>query len=122
MPDVIVDTSALLAFFDASEPDHDVVTDVLAESTGLLVVSLFVVAELDYLLATRHEPRREPKAECRRTRSFERGGMRATDSPPRAVLSDEPACPPPVGVPLHANSTEAGLLPDARTRGKPRIE
>ncbi len=53
MPPVIVDTSALLAFFDASEPDHDTVSAVLA-TADVLVVSPYVVAELDYLVATRH--------------------------------------------------------------------
>ena len=53
MPPVIVDTSALLAFFDASEPDHDSVSEVLA-AADVLVVSPYVVAELDYLVATRH--------------------------------------------------------------------
>ncbi len=53
MPAVIVDTSALLAFFDASEPDHDAVSAVLAAADAL-VVSPYVVAELDYLVATRH--------------------------------------------------------------------
>ena len=53
MPPVIVDTSALLAFFDASEPDHDAVSAVLAAADAL-VVSPYVVAELDYLVATRH--------------------------------------------------------------------
>ena len=53
MPAVIVDTSALLAFFDASEPDHGAVSEVLAAADAL-VVSPYVVAELDYLVATRH--------------------------------------------------------------------
>ena len=53
MPPVIVDTSALLAFFDASEPDHEAVSAVLAAADAL-VVSPYVVAELDYLVATRH--------------------------------------------------------------------
>ena len=53
MPPVIVDTSALLAFFDASEPDHDAVSEVLV-AADVLVVSPYVVAELDYLVATRH--------------------------------------------------------------------
>jgi predicted nucleic acid-binding protein len=52
--DVIVDTSALLAYFDASEPDNAAVTDVIDATTDLLVVSPYVVAELDYLVATRH--------------------------------------------------------------------
>lgn len=53
MPPVIVDTSALLAFFDASEPDHEAVTAVLVAADAL-VVSPYVVAELDDLVATRH--------------------------------------------------------------------
>ena len=53
VPPVIVDTSALLAFFDASEPDHDAVSEVLGTADAL-VVSPYVVAELDYLVATRH--------------------------------------------------------------------
>ena len=53
MPAVIVDTSALLAYFDASEPDHAAVSEVLA-AADLLVVSPYVVAEVDYLVATRH--------------------------------------------------------------------
>lgn len=48
-----MDTSALLAFFDAAEPDHDVLAAVLVTAGGL-VVSPYVVAELDYLVATRH--------------------------------------------------------------------
>jgi uncharacterized protein len=50
---VIVDTSALLAYFDAGEPDHDAVSDVINRSEEPLVVSPYVVAELDYLIATR---------------------------------------------------------------------
>jgi predicted nucleic acid-binding protein len=50
---VIVDTSALLAYFDTDEPDHAVVSRVIERSNELLVVSPYVVAELDYLVATR---------------------------------------------------------------------
>jgi predicted nucleic acid-binding protein len=50
---VIVDTSALLAYFDTGEPDHDKVSDVIDRSGEPLVVSPYVVAELDYLIATR---------------------------------------------------------------------
>jgi predicted nucleic acid-binding protein len=53
VPPIIVDTSALLAFFDASEPDHGAVSEALAAADAL-VVSPYVVAELDYLVATRH--------------------------------------------------------------------
>jgi predicted nucleic acid-binding protein len=50
---VIVDTSALLAFFDTDEPDHVAVTAVLETATEPLVVSPYVVAELDYVVASR---------------------------------------------------------------------
>lgn len=50
---MIVDTSALLAYFDASEPDHHAVSRVIDGSNDMLVVSPYVVAELDYLVATR---------------------------------------------------------------------
>jgi uncharacterized protein len=50
---VIVDTSALLAYFDAAEPDHQAVSRVIDGSGDILVVSPYVVAELDYLVATR---------------------------------------------------------------------
>lgn len=50
---MIVDTSALLAFFDTDEPDHQAVSAVLSEATEPLVVSPYVVAELDYLVASR---------------------------------------------------------------------
>jgi uncharacterized protein len=50
---VIVDTSALLAYFDANEPDHDAVSRVIDGSDEALVVSPYVIAEVDYLVATR---------------------------------------------------------------------
>jgi uncharacterized protein len=50
---VIVDTSVLLAYFDAAEPDHDGVARVIEGSRDILVVSPYVVAELAYLVATR---------------------------------------------------------------------
>ena len=50
---MIVDTSALLAFFDTDEPDHAAVTDIVDTATEPLVVSPYVVAELDYLVASR---------------------------------------------------------------------
>jgi predicted nucleic acid-binding protein len=50
---VIVDTSALLAYFDAREPDHDAVSRVIDGSDEALVLSPYVIAELDYLVATR---------------------------------------------------------------------
>jgi predicted nucleic acid-binding protein len=51
---VIVDTSALLAYFNAREPDHEAVSGAIEDhGDGLLVVSPYVVAELDYLVTTR---------------------------------------------------------------------
>ena len=50
---MIVDTGALLAFFDTDEPDHATVSAVLGAAAEPLVVSPYVVAELDYLVASR---------------------------------------------------------------------
>lgn len=53
---MIVDTSALFAYFVAEEPHHDAVAAVIdreAASGTRLVVSPFVIAELDYLMVTR---------------------------------------------------------------------
>ena len=50
---MIVDTSALLAYFDTDEPDRQAVAAVLDDTDELLVVSPYVVAELDCLVASR---------------------------------------------------------------------
>lgn len=50
---IIADTSGLLALFNRREPAHDTVTRLVDESTEPLVVSPFVIAELDYLVAAR---------------------------------------------------------------------
>lgn len=50
---MIVDTSALLAFFDTDEPDHAAVSGVLTTTSEPLTVSPYVVAEVDYLVASR---------------------------------------------------------------------
>ena len=50
---MIADTSGLLAFFNHDEPDHARVTAAVEAATEPLVVSPYVVAELDYLVATR---------------------------------------------------------------------
>lgn len=54
----ILDTSALLAYFLIDDPDHSRVVSSL-DSTDLRVVSPFVLAELDYLVATRFGARAE---------------------------------------------------------------
>lgn len=56
---MIVDTSALLAFIDAGEPDHKSVVAAIESAAEPLVVSPYVVAELDYLIATRVGQREE---------------------------------------------------------------
>ena len=50
---IVADTSGLLALFNSAEPAHREVVAALAEERDALVVSPFVVAELDYLIATR---------------------------------------------------------------------
>jgi hypothetical protein len=50
---MIADTSGLLAFFNRAEPEHDAARTVVAGLDAPLVVSPYVVAELDYVVATR---------------------------------------------------------------------
>lgn len=50
---MIVDTSALLAYFDTDEPDHAAVAAVIDATDEPLVVSPYVVAEVDYLVGNR---------------------------------------------------------------------
>jgi len=50
---IIADTSGLLAFFNKAEPLHDEVRRMIEIDDEALVVSPYVVAELDYLIATR---------------------------------------------------------------------
>lgn len=50
---ILADTSGLLAFFNRAEPAHSAVRAVVEAETEPLVVSPFVLAELDHLVATR---------------------------------------------------------------------
>jgi len=50
---MIVDTSALLALFHPKEPLHGPVSEFFAHASEPLVVSPYVIAELDYLILTR---------------------------------------------------------------------
>lgn len=50
---MIADTSGLLAYFNAAEPAHQRVKAAVESAPGPLIVSPFVIAELDHLLATR---------------------------------------------------------------------
>jgi predicted nucleic acid-binding protein len=49
---IILDTSGLLSAIDASQRHHAACAEILAEATRPLVLSPFVLAELDSLLAT----------------------------------------------------------------------
>lgn len=50
---IIADTSGLLALFNAREPRHEAVRAAIAGTDRPLVVSPYVVAEVDYLVSTR---------------------------------------------------------------------
>jgi uncharacterized protein len=50
---IVADTSGLLALFNCREPAHAAVRAVVAAEDEPLVVSPFVVAELDHLVGTR---------------------------------------------------------------------
>jgi uncharacterized protein len=50
---IIADTSALLALFNRGDRAHAAVAGFVATNNEVLVVSPFVIAELDYLVATR---------------------------------------------------------------------
>ncbi len=56
---MIADTSGLLALFNRREPEHEAVRQAVADLREPLVVSPYVVAELDYLVATRVGPAAE---------------------------------------------------------------
>ncbi len=50
---IVLDTSGVLAAVDASQHQHTAAAAVLRESTGPLLLSPFVLAELDHLISTR---------------------------------------------------------------------
>jgi uncharacterized protein len=50
---IVLDTSGLLAAIDSSQRFHDAAKEVLGGAVEPLILSPFVLAELDYLLATR---------------------------------------------------------------------
>jgi predicted nucleic acid-binding protein len=56
---ILCDTSGLLAAYDQQEPSGPAVRELLDRETGTLVVSPFVLAELDYILLTRAGVRAE---------------------------------------------------------------
>lgn len=50
---LVLDTSGLLAAIDGDQRSHESVRDAVQSAEGPLVISPFVLAELDYLLRTR---------------------------------------------------------------------
>lgn len=56
---ILLDTSGLLAAIDASQNDHFAAANALREAQPPLLLSPFVLAELDYLLLTRVGTRAE---------------------------------------------------------------
>jgi uncharacterized protein len=50
---IVADTSGLLPYFDQSEPRHEQLTGFIDGQDEQLVVSPYVVAELDYLVSSR---------------------------------------------------------------------
>ncbi len=50
---LIADTSGLIAFFSESGPQHDAVVAWVEANDSVMVVSPYVMAEVDYLVATR---------------------------------------------------------------------
>lgn len=50
---IVADTSGLLALFNRREPAHEAVRSAIEDSGDPMVVSPFVIAELDHLDATR---------------------------------------------------------------------
>lgn len=49
---IVADTSGLLAFFNSAEPAHEASRHVIESSSDPIAISPYVIAELDYLLAT----------------------------------------------------------------------
>ncbi len=56
---MIVDTSALLSFLYKGEVSHEKSAKALASADGPLVVSPYILAELDYLVLSRYGTRHE---------------------------------------------------------------
>ncbi len=50
---LLCDTSGLVAFFDVSDAHHEPVLAAIEDDAGPFIVSPYVLAELDHLLATR---------------------------------------------------------------------
>ena len=51
---IIADTSGLIPFFNHADPDHESVANWIEGNDQVMVISPFVIAEIDYLVATRN--------------------------------------------------------------------
>ena len=69
---ILLDTSGVLAWLDGSQRAHSRVAEVMAAAAGPFVLSPFVLAELDYLIATRVGT----SAQTLLLREVERGALR----------------------------------------------
>jgi hypothetical protein len=69
---ILLDTSGLLAWIDAGQRRHPEVAEVMASVQEPFLLSPFVLAELDYLLATRVGP----AAQLAALEEVERGAFR----------------------------------------------
>ena len=47
---IVLDTSAVLAAMDYTDPDHERVLDVLAEERGTLILPVAILSELTYMI------------------------------------------------------------------------
>ena len=56
---LVCDTSGLIAYFDRSDANHGRVSSVIDGEAGPFIVSPYVLAEVDYLLATRRDVQAE---------------------------------------------------------------
>lgn len=50
---IIADTSGLISFFNRSDPDHESIATWIETENRVMVVSPFVIAEIDHMVATR---------------------------------------------------------------------
>ena len=76
---LVCDTSGLLALFDAGDAHNAAVSEAVEADAGPFIVSPYVVAELDYLLATR----RGVRAEVAALQELATGAWDLASMPPR---------------------------------------
>jgi hypothetical protein len=80
---LIVDSSALVAFFVASDPAHRATTALFTTTTEELIVPPYVVAEVDHLITGRHGVHAELDA----LRALADGSWDLTDMRPEDVAA-----------------------------------